>query len=197
MGVVLLWHGSGPNEAAVLGPLSEAIFEHGHRVLVPDWDSSAPDQGRSILEGSLEDAVRTAHEDGEDLVLVGWSLGGTAALTVARDDTRVRAAVGLAADVEFASPLDGLPPVAREPSELKVPVILVHGRQDEIVPVDPAVAFAERGPEVRITLLDTDHAGVVGTEYDVARGVCVPSSAPAATAGLAAAVDAVEQAFRA
>lgn len=46
-GVVLLWHGRGPDERAALAPLATMIASSGVRVLAADWHSTAPDHGRS------------------------------------------------------------------------------------------------------------------------------------------------------
>lgn len=97
---VLIWHGRGPNERDVLDALARMVADLGHSVFVPDWDSTA-DGGYADLTTSL-DTVRAASVETAGLLLVGWSLGGTAATSVAFGshgvDRGIRAVVGLAAD---------------------------------------------------------------------------------------------------
>ena len=67
-----------------------------------------------------------------------------------------------------------------------VPFHLVHGTRDSRVNIqqsrDFAAAAADRGWPIRLTEPDTDHAGVVMTEYDPARRRCRPTIEPHAVA---------------
>ncbi|WP_244927000.1 hypothetical protein [Streptomyces eurocidicus] len=76
--VVLLWHGTGPDERAMLAPVARAAAARGLVVFVPDWRSDAPDRGRAHLLDSLTHAHDHAAEHGGDaarLVVAGWSAG--------------------------------------------------------------------------------------------------------------------------
>ena len=195
---VVLWHGSGPREGAVMEPLAAALAERDHQAVAVDWDSHAADRGRSKLLSSLDDAKAQAMDAGVPLVVVGWSLGGTAALSLAARNYEhlvVDAVVGLAVDFGARSPLDHA--TVGADVVLHRPVRLVHGRFDTIVAPERAIAFGERHrPLCELALVDTDHAGVVGAQWDVAQGRCVPSSDEEARKGLAAAVAAVENVLR-
>ena len=60
------------------------------------------------------------------------------------------------------------------------------------MPVELTERFAARNPGMcEVTLVDSDHAGVIGTAYDERAGLCRPSSEPSAQAGLRAAVAAI------
>lgn len=165
---VLLWHGSGPNERDVLAPLAAAVADRGIRVLVPDWDSTNPDGGRADLLRS----VKFARERGDSrLVVAGWSLGGTAAASLAINARKLGLgsgpAVCLAGAFRSDDPLSGQPfaslkPSARTPGSIR----LVHGIQDEVVDIGGSRTFAEvlrqAGWKVDLAELDTDHVGIVG-----------------------------------
>jgi len=203
--VVLLWHGRGANEAHVVRGLATALRNDGCTVITPDWDSTAADRGAGVLRESLDHAAAIAAEHSVPLVLAGWSLGGTAALSLALDPARahdVTAVVGLAAAPRDLSPLSGTVPQQDLRAGLRTPPLhLVHGTQDPVVPPADAEEFARAcaalGVPCSLILVDTDHAGVVGAEYDPAAGICVPTDGPAATTGLRAAVAAVRAAIAA
>jgi hypothetical protein len=75
---------------------------------------------------------------------------------------------------------------------------LVHGVQDTVVSAADADEFARAclaaGIPCSLSLVDSDHAGVVGAEYDPTERICLPSDGPAATTGLHAAVTTVRTA---
>jgi dienelactone hydrolase len=69
-----------------------------------------------------------------------------------------------------------------------VPFWLVHGTEDTVVPVaasrEFAAVLAARGWPVRLEEQPTDHAGVIGAEYEPAGGRARRATAgPAAAAG--------------
>jgi pimeloyl-ACP methyl ester carboxylesterase len=114
-----------------------ALQLEGHVVVAPDWDSGAADRGAGVLTASLDQAVAlTGVRQEVPLVVVGWSLGGKAALSLALDPghaARVSAVVGLAAGTRGPSPVDGSEPLARVREGLDhgpPPIYLVHGRGD-------------------------------------------------------------------
>lgn len=186
--VVLLWHGRGPDERDVLAGLAARVAGGGAQVLVPDWRSDAPDHGRGHPLASL--AYARARSD--DLVLAGWSRGAAAASAVALlgdDGWRPRAVVTLAGGFGDSNrePVSGLSApdlVARGPGD--VPFHLLHGADDEVVPVERsrrmAALLAEHGHPVRFEELATDHAGIVGAVYDPAARRCRPGDEPAVAA---------------
>ncbi|MEV7467306.1 alpha/beta hydrolase [Streptomyces kronopolitis] len=184
--VVLLWHGIGPDERDILEPLARAAAGRGLLVLVPDWRSDAADGGRAHLLESLAFAREEA--DGRPCVLAGWSAGAGAALGVAlrpesTDGWRPRAVVGLAGHYGLPARTTGTAPLAdlaagRDPG---VPVHLVHGSGDSVLAArhshDLAEALRAAGATVTLQEPETDHAGVIMTEYDPAADRCVPTAA--------------------
>ena len=80
--VVLLWHGSGPNERNVLSPLARAIASNGMAVVVPDWQADDERARRAQLLSSISFVLSRCGEFGwsSQVVLGGWSFGASAAL---------------------------------------------------------------------------------------------------------------------
>ncbi|MFE4496565.1 carboxylesterase family protein [Streptomyces niveus] len=193
---VLLWHGIGPDEKDVLAPLAREIASHGLAVLVPDWRSDAPDGGRSHLMASLRYVRDHAVEfggDGGRVVLAGWSAGAGAAMGLAlqpgaTEGVRVIAAVGVAGRYDLPARSTGTAPLADLDSTEAgavagagaVPVTLVHGAADSVLSSghsrDFGAALRTKGWPVTSLEPASDHAGVIMTEYDPARGLCVPST---------------------
>jgi predicted esterase len=181
---VLLWHGRGPAERDVLGGLAAAVARLGATVLVPDWRPDAPDGGRPHLAASLRfawDFVR----DPAEIVLVGWSLGGRAAMATALqtdppEGWRPAAVVGVAARYNQPEPLLALPsPMDVCATAPPLPIHLVHGTADKVCAFENARAFqsvlASHGRQAPLTELSTDHAGAVMAEYVLDLGRCRPA----------------------
>ncbi|MEY9929138.1 putative esterase [Catenulispora sp. GP43] len=198
--VVLLWHGSGPDERDVLAPLARATASLGVVCFVPDWRPDAEDAGRTHLRESAAFVQQYAADFGGDATrstLAGWSRGAKIAVAVALDAAaldswRPRAVVAAAGGYVTADPLTGQGAMDRlgggdgdtetETVELAaspIPIHLIHGTADTIVDVDQPrrlhTALRRRGWPTTLTELDADHAGVVMTVYDPELRRCVPS----------------------
>jgi dienelactone hydrolase len=204
--LALLWHGVGVDERDVLEPLACEVAGLGVAVVVPDWESEVTDGGRAHLLASLDFARGLARErpaelatgpDGE-FVLAGWSRGSRMAASLALNPETVggwrpSAVVCLAGGFRRAtvmSPVANGPiaDIARTAPAKPVPFHLAHGARDTRVDIqqarDFAAAAAGRGWPVRLAEPDTDHAGIVMTEWDPARRRCRPTAeAHAVTAG--------------
>jgi len=200
---VLLWHGRGPDERDVLAPLAREAAALGLTVVVPDWRPDASDGGWGHLLASVRfvrERVGELGSDAERIVLAGWSLGAYAAVSAMLrpdlvDGWRPMAVVGIAGKYVWGRPEMGL----RDPREElaaaavpPIPVHLVHGTADDVVPFHHSREFADllrhhRWP-VSCTETESDHAGVVMTEYDPAQERCLPTrNARVLEAGRAAA----------
>ena len=187
--VVLLWHGSGVDERDVLAPLAAEVAAHGVMVLVPDWQSDDLVAGSGQLVASIGFARDRSGEFGGDptsVVLAGWSLGANAAVFTACHPLlvggwRPAGVVGLAGSYD-GSPF-GIDPDGWEPGGPVRRTVLLHGTADPVVPVrrseEGARALARLGWEVDLETVDTDHAGIVGSEYDPWRRRCVVTEDPA------------------
>ncbi|WP_395308782.1 esterase [Mycobacterium sp. AMU20-3851] len=191
---VLLWHGTQTDSRAAVRVLAEAIAEHGIGVIAADWDSHAPDGGRSDLLSSVRFAQdKTA---GADLVVVGWSLGGVAAagltLRAQELDVPVAHAICLGGAFMATDPISGGPVVdGVSYSAPRTPFTLLIGDADEVVPASAATEFAAalraEGWPVDIVELAADHGSIAGARYDPAADRYLPDDDPA-TAVVARAV---------
>jgi predicted esterase len=198
--LVLLWHGSGPDERDVLAPLAGTAARLGMIVMVPDWRPDAADGGRAHLHRSLEFAYEHAAALGADpaLVLAGWSRGGTAAIGIATNPETAgsystAAVVGIAAGYDTAAPTTGTSPLDDLDRQVRPrPIHLTHGTNDPVVDIRRSTelfaALRQRDWPVSITTPDTDHAGIVMTQYDPRLRRCRPTRlAHAVAAGTATA----------
>jgi len=184
---VLLWHGAEPDQRELLGPLAAGIAGHDLTVVVPDWRSDADDGGRADLLGSVRLARETMTRAGADpdaLVVAGWSLGGTAAVSLAVHARRLgitlKGVVLLAAAAEAVDPISGsVLPDPLPPSDATVHV--VQGRDDTVVDPGTALILAQRlraaGYATTITSVGADHGGIVMTRYDAEQARYVPNEA--------------------
>jgi predicted esterase len=183
---VLLWHGSGPNERDVLEPLADQIAAAGVTTIVPDWSCDDGGRGRHHLTASLAFTRDLSGSIGLGrVVLAGWSLGASAGLDVVLLTTilggwRPAAFIGLSGGFDDSpySERDSFA-VTVDPS---VPLLLIHGSSDEVVPIGRAritfEALLRAGWEVTLREVETDHAGAIGTIYDPTKHRCVPTDDP-------------------
>ncbi len=185
---VLLWHGRGPNERGVLATLAGLVAERGPSVVVPDWSSEAEDGGRADLLRSLRftrEMVEAGGHDPDSLVLVGWSLGGTAAAGLTINARRL--GVGVARTVCLAGGFVAPDPISGQvltgdflTSSNGSPFTLIHGIADDVAPVAMSRAFAQLLEQsqwpVELVELPTDHFGIVGTVHDAAHDTCQPAT---------------------
>ena len=175
LGSVLHLHGNAANIGNHL-PLVAWLPAAGFNVLMLDYRGFGRSQGRPTLDGVVDDAaaalayLRTRPGvDGGRLVVLGQSLGGATALRLlARDSAGVRLAVieaafasyrGIARDaamqsvvlaplVPIAAPM--LPPASDDPvaalASLRVPLLIVHGTADEVIPFRHGEQLAAAAP---------------------------------------------------
>jgi len=190
-GHVLLWHGRQPDMRGVVAPLARMIAERGPTVHAVDWNSHADDGGRDDVLRSVRfvrEAIRAADGDPDALVLVGWSMGGTAAAGLTLHARRL--GIGFAHTVCLAGgfpapdPVSGLQlltdPVPR--SAEPTPFTLVHGVGDDVVQISVSRAFAQRleqaGWPVEVVEVPTDHGGIAAAELDASEDGYQPATDP-------------------
>lgn len=175
LGSVLHLHGNAANVSGHL-PLVAWLPGAGFNVLMLDYRGFGRSQGRPTLDGVVDDAAAALRYlrtrpgvDGERLIVLGQSLGGATALRLlAGDAAGVRLAVieaafasyrGIARDAAMQSvvlaPLvpvaaPALPPAKDDPVSalpaVPVPLLLVHGTDDEVIPFRHGEQLAAAAP---------------------------------------------------
>lgn len=180
---ILLWHGAQTDARAAVGPLAGMLSGRAAVVVAPDWNSHAEDGGRADLLRSLEFACNLA-TDAERILLVGWSMGGTAAAAVTLHAAQLGltpahtvclAGAFMVPDPIFGTPLtDGL-----TAAEIGSPFTLLHGLADDVVPVaasrDFAACLQRIGWPVQVVELEADHGSIAGADYDAVADRYEPS----------------------
>lgn len=183
---VLLWHGQQADARAAVRPLADLLVRSGLGVVVPDWNSHADDGGRADLLRSVHYA-RERIDDPDDLMLVGWSMGGVAAagLTIQarRVDVGFAHTVCLAGAFMVTDPIFGRVPAGQlTPDARRCPFTLLHGLSDHVIPIDVTREFASalRRNEwpVDIVELPADHGSIAGASYDSAADRYVAADDP-------------------
>jgi fermentation-respiration switch protein FrsA (DUF1100 family) len=154
-GTILWFHGNAGNLSDRVGPLESWHDELGVGVFMFDYRGYGASEGRPTEEGlyadaraALDAAAAEARVSPDELVLFGQSLGAAVAVELA-GDRRVR---GVVLEAAFTS----IPDMARHHysflpvwpllrtdfdsesriAEIEAPLLMLHGRNDDIVPID-------------------------------------------------------------
>ena len=132
--VLALHYGGSPNGAAqgvLLTLVQPALAQLGAIIVAPEsvggaWNSPANE--RTVL--ALLDGVRASYRvDARRTAVTGFSMGGTGAWFFA----------GKYPDLfSVAIPVAGMPPATAE--KWRTPVLAVHSRNDEVMPIEPTAA---------------------------------------------------------
>ena len=195
-GVVLLWHGRGVDSSSWMAPLAERVAARGALALAPDWSSETPDGGRSDLLTSLRYAREQATAAGHDpdrIVVAGWSLGGTAATSLAVHSKRLSVGLGgvvLIAPADGPGVLDGISggplPRTLPPGQGRCRIDVLYGQDDTSTPPDQVGGLELRlraaGWTTSLHAVAADHGEIVGCRYDARREIYRPSDEPRALA---------------
>lgn len=207
-GVVLLWHGRGVDSSSWMEPLADRVAARGALALAPDWSSETVDGGRSDLLTSLRHARELASEAGHDpdrLVLAGWSLGGTAATSMAVHSKRLGVGLGgvvLMAPADGPGVLDGISggplPRVLPRGEGRCRIDVLYGEDDTSTPPDQVGGLELRlraaGWTTSLQAVAADHGEIVGCRYDARREVYRPSDQSRARAAADEVADVIARA---
>lgn len=168
----LLWHGTQTDSRSAVRPLAEELAERGLTVIAPDWDSHAPDAGRSDLLSSARFAAQQTA--GRALTLIGWSLGGVAAagltLRASELDIPVAHTVCLGGAFWADDPISGGVVQSGAPAgAAPTPFTLLTGDADAVVPASASIEFAAElrviGWPAEVIELSADHGSIAGARY--------------------------------
>lgn len=204
-GVVLLWHGRGVDHRRSMHPLAQRVAAAGVLALSADWCSEAPDGGRGDLLASWRHAREIAAQHGRDpdaVVVAGWSLGGTAALSLAVHAQSLGGELGRVVLIapgdgpRVSDPFNGQPLPARfPPGAGRSPVDLVYGLDDPLSTPDLVSGLELRlrasGWATSLHAVEADHAEVVGTRYAARLERYLPSSSVRAVTAAATIADVI------
>ena len=161
---IIYLHGYGSGPQSIKGQFFRRKFEQqGVEVRLPD-----------LVEGDFEGltigrqmavAERVANH-GEPCIVMGSSLGGYLAALYAKRHPEVERVILLAPALHFPSRVQNLqhpslladaPNWEAEP-DFQQPGLILHGRRDDVVPAELSIEFAASHPNVKLVLLESDHA---------------------------------------
>ncbi|MGD9387398.1 MAG: alpha/beta fold hydrolase [Gammaproteobacteria bacterium] len=173
--VLLFFHGNAGNISHRLDSL-RIFHELGLSVLIIDYRGYGRSTGRPSEQGTYEDAlaaweylVDQRRVDPRRIVLFGRSLGGAVAAWLATQhapralvvESAFRSVPDLAAEIYWFLPVRLLArihyPVERLLARVRVPVLVVHSRDDEIIPFHHGEALHAAGADSDLLVLDGDH----------------------------------------
>ncbi|HIY67195.1 MAG TPA: alpha/beta hydrolase [Candidatus Agrococcus pullicola] len=172
-----------------LRPLAEALAGEGLLVALPEYRRVGDEGGGwpgtfDDIRSIVRSVRRLVGAEGARLTLVGHSAGGHLAVLAAGDETDVDRAVSLAGVLDLAAAIDdGLSDGAAQeflgedaaavatadPMRRPVPeceVILLHGAEDDEVPVSYSEAYAARDARIEFSHLPGGHYELIDPEAE-------------------------------
>lgn len=173
--VLLFFHGNAGNISHRLDSL-RIFHDLGLSVLIIDYQGYGRSTGRPSEQGTYEDAlaaweylVDQRRIDPRRIVLFGRSLGGAVAAWLATQhapralivESAFRSVPDLAAEIYWFLPVRLLArihyPLESLLARVSVPVLVVHSRDDEIIPFHHGEALHAAGADSELLVLSGDH----------------------------------------
>jgi uncharacterized protein len=190
-GVLLFFHGNAGNISHRLDSLR--IFHRlGLSVLIIDYRGYGQSTGRPSEQGTYEDAraawrhlVEERQVPAQRIVLFGRSLGGAVATWLAAEhaprglivESTFRSVPDLAAELYWFLPVRRLArleyPVEALIGSVEVPVLVVHSREDEIIPFSHGEALYDAAPQPKqlLELRGGHNTGFIVSEQRYVEGL--------------------------
>lgn len=168
---ILYSHGNASN-LATIAPILNALHSQGFAVLAYDYPGYGHSSGRPTEAGAYN-AIEVAYSyltdtlavPPEKIILHGHSLGGGPSLYLASK----KKVAGVILESTFTSIFQVVVPVRILPFEkfpnirrirkLKCPLLLIHGRQDSVIPFSHSEALlaAAIAPKTLVAIAEADH----------------------------------------
>lgn len=128
----------------------------GHRVWGWDLGVNRGDVDRNLPRVIAQIERRIDENDGEPLVLAGWSLGGVFAREAARTRPDLIAEV-----ITMATPAQAYSRAAGDPNATRImcPIIAYYSKRDGVVPWRGCID--ELNPDVAMIEVDSSHLGII------------------------------------
>jgi fermentation-respiration switch protein FrsA (DUF1100 family) len=180
--LLIYFHGNAGN-LGERGPVASSIASHGVSVLVFDWRGYGKSEGRPTESALYRDAI-AAYEHGKhianDISLYGESLGGPYAAYVAKE-RRARSVIiensfpsllelgnALYSPIPLGLTAPGALLTARWLNQAGVPVLLMHGKHDQVVPFAVGMSLYEqlRVPKELIVSETAGHCELASVERE-------------------------------
>jgi len=181
--LLIYFHGNAGN-LGERGPVASNLAAHGVSVFVFDWRGYGKSDGTPTEEKLFVDALAAhdfAKQFGKKIVAYGESLGGPYAAFVAKERNDVRAVViensfpslSEIGDVLYAPlPLGWTArnalTTAKWLNESNVPVLVMHGKPDQVIPFQLGVSLYEQLKCKKEMLVSetSQHCEIANTEHD-------------------------------
>jgi len=112
--------------------------QHGYAILCPTWDNGEWWQpaGQGTVSMALKETLETHSIDDNHIYLAGYSNGGIGGWSVLASMPRAfRGYICISGSKG---------PHWRDTSISAIPVLLIHGRQDRVVPISPVEALEKK-----------------------------------------------------
>ncbi|MHA1720421.1 MAG: alpha/beta fold hydrolase [Promethearchaeota archaeon] len=147
---IIFIHGYESSGQGFKGNYLRSIFRG---ILTPNFTGELTERMEQ-LNNILENENGTGNGNEENWILIGSSFGGLmATIYMMENPDKVRKSILMAP--ALVSPLI---PKNLDLKEIDIPVIIFHGKKDEVVPLEPVRNFAEKYfKKLNYNLVDDDH----------------------------------------
>lgn len=187
-GVILYLHGNKGNVHRCLYQ-TRSFRNQGYDIFIPDYRSYGKSEGKLINEAQMYADVQACydflHQSYEDIVVIGYSMGTGMASYLAANN-QVSSLIMVAPYVSLVDMKNRYLPftpdfLLKYPfrsdlhlAKVTCPITLIHGQQDQVIPVDSSVRLHDLHPDSKLlSIPNLDHRGAI---FHTAIGQAVQAS---------------------